>query len=186
MSEKIIKVATPEKPENIEVRRAEAGDLDSITSLALAFEQELREERGEAPTDMESEKEKLRSIYSDRLSNMVVQGLRNFIFLAIDTSKNKPVGFIVGHVPDPKPEGSFYALRRGRYVLPEYREKGISRQLAQEFNSAVKSYGASHIEFEVQEGGKGHNFLTKDATFLKYIPEENGRRRLRFSANLGD
>jgi GNAT superfamily N-acetyltransferase len=175
---------TPEKIDTVEIRPAGIKDLIPVTSLALNFEQELREERGEAAVDADFELVNLRKIYSGRLSDMENQGLKHFVFMAVDTSKNKPIGFIVGHVPYPKPEKDFYALRRGRYVLPEYREKGISKQLANRFNEAVKEYGASHVEFEVQKGGEGHNYLAKRATFLKVVPEENGQQRFRYSEEI--
>jgi GNAT superfamily N-acetyltransferase len=180
MLEETLEIKTFELASNVEVRQAGIGDLDSVTELALQLQRELDLERGieHTSTELEGIKATIHSLYKFRLSGES-NGLKNLVFVARDAVIQNPVGFIVGHMPYPKPSHDFYALRRGRYVLPDYRNCGISRRLAESFGEWVKRYGASHIEFEVQEGGKGEEFLTKHASLIGEV-NDGASKRLRF------
>ncbi len=181
MLEEKLMTKTYEVVSDVEIRQAEIGDLDSVTELAFQLQGELDLERGieHTPTELGDIKATIHSLYESRLSKDESNGLKNLVFLAHDAVTQNPVGFIVGHVPYPKPNHDFYALRRGRYVLPDYRNCGIGRRLAESFGEWVKRYGASHIEFEVQEGGKGEEFLTKYASLIGEV-NDGVSKRLRF------
>jgi hypothetical protein len=167
----------------VEIRRAGLKDLEKVFCLAKQFQTEIATEQGgfgEKPDIIEDIS--LENEYKERLSGTTKDGLEHIIFLAED-SKSDPLGFIVGHVPSPKPDRHFYALRRGRYVISEARGLGISKKLAEEFGKYAKEIGADHIEFEVEDGGMGHRYLAKNAQEIKR-GVFNGHKRIRYREDL--
>jgi ribosomal protein S18 acetylase RimI-like enzyme len=166
----------------ISVRHAGIQDIDSIVTMAMRFEAELDIERvGFTVDNIAVLHEEVKRLYKCRLVIGMPNALKHIVLLAENSASGAPLGFVVGHVPDPKPDHDFYALLRGNYVMPDYRGRQIGANLYQEFKKIVSGLGASSVQMEVQENGMGYIRLTKNAQPIKDILLPDGTKRIRFN-----
>jgi ribosomal protein S18 acetylase RimI-like enzyme len=111
---------------------------------------------------------------------------RSTSFVLIDAISSKPLGFLLGFLPN----GSSIAYIHYLFVLAAHRNQGLGRSLVKHFLEASQKLGADEITlytskavaFYQKQGFEACNSIFS-GTVLSYLEHKKGVRVMRLAAN---